>query len=403
MKILHVVPTYLPATRYGGPIYSVHGLCKALVARGHEVHVFTTCVDGYRDSDVPINTEVDMDGVKVWYFRSGTSCPGSAHAWHCGISRMMRRLYYSPGMKAALKHRMREFDLVHLHSVFLWPTSTAARIAHRAHIPYVLSPRGMLVKELVQQKSYWLKSTWLRLIEKRTIEQAASLHVTSSDEAIAMAEFSFHCPSLINVANGVELPEPWLKEHLANDVASVVNRDNYVIYFGRVNWKKGLDRLLRAWSDVPDWKLVIAGNDEENYLPALQDIVVESGISERVTFISRSISGGDKEALLQSASLLVLPSYSENFGNVVPESMVRGVPVVVTEEVGAKTVVEASGGGFVSSAENLADKINQLLQDNAERVKMGRLAKAWMCSKLSWDKVAEEMDMAYCEVVKRYS
>lgn len=34
LKLLHVVPTYLPATRYGGPIYSVHGLCKALAAMG---------------------------------------------------------------------------------------------------------------------------------------------------------------------------------------------------------------------------------------------------------------------------------------------------------------------------------------------------------------------------------
>src|SRR5687767_6027187 len=46
MNILQVVPTYLPARRYGGPIESVHGLCKALVARGHDVTVFTTNVDG---------------------------------------------------------------------------------------------------------------------------------------------------------------------------------------------------------------------------------------------------------------------------------------------------------------------------------------------------------------------
>ena len=46
MRILHVVPSYLPAVRYGGPIFTVHGLCRALAARGHEVQVFTTNVDG---------------------------------------------------------------------------------------------------------------------------------------------------------------------------------------------------------------------------------------------------------------------------------------------------------------------------------------------------------------------
>ena len=70
MRILHVVPTYIPAYRYGGPIYSVHGLCKVLAAHGHDIHVFTTNVDGPNDSDVPLGTPVDMDGVKVWYFPS---------------------------------------------------------------------------------------------------------------------------------------------------------------------------------------------------------------------------------------------------------------------------------------------------------------------------------------------
>ena len=55
MRILHVVPTYIPAFRYGGPIYSVHGLCKVLAGLGHDIHVFTTNnADGDRDSDVPL-------------------------------------------------------------------------------------------------------------------------------------------------------------------------------------------------------------------------------------------------------------------------------------------------------------------------------------------------------------
>ena len=51
LRLLHVTPTYYPAVRYGGPIVTVHGLCKALAARGHEVHVFTTNVDGPGVSD----------------------------------------------------------------------------------------------------------------------------------------------------------------------------------------------------------------------------------------------------------------------------------------------------------------------------------------------------------------
>src|SRR4051812_38317396 len=122
VRILHVVPSYLPAVRYGGPIVSVHSLCKALVTPGHRVDVFTTNVNGTQDSDVPLGVPVDVDGVNVWYF----------------ASKRFRRLYRSHAMAQALAQHIDEFDIVHLHSIFLWPTTAAARAARRAGVPYFL-------------------------------------------------------------------------------------------------------------------------------------------------------------------------------------------------------------------------------------------------------------------------
>src|SRR5690349_9357352 len=110
LRILQVTPTYLPATRYGGPIYSVHGLARALNELHHEVHVFTTNVDGTKDSKVPLGQPVNMEGVNVWYFSAGKP----------------RRIYRSPAMGKALHAMLNGFDVVHLHSVFLWPTWAAA-------------------------------------------------------------------------------------------------------------------------------------------------------------------------------------------------------------------------------------------------------------------------------------
>src|SRR3974390_2943697 len=101
MKILHVVPTYYPAVRYGGPIRSVHGLTSALAARGHDVHVYTTNVDGEGVLPVPIARPVRLDGVNVWYFATSLG----------------RRLYRSPGMSEALDSNITSFDILHLHSV----------------------------------------------------------------------------------------------------------------------------------------------------------------------------------------------------------------------------------------------------------------------------------------------
>src|SRR5271169_4056294 len=68
LRLLHVVPTYYPAVRYGGPIRSVHALCASLVRRGHQVCVYTTNVDGGANSDVALGEPVDMDGVVIHYF-----------------------------------------------------------------------------------------------------------------------------------------------------------------------------------------------------------------------------------------------------------------------------------------------------------------------------------------------
>jgi glycogen synthase len=72
MRILNIIPTYLPAVRYGGPAVSVHGLCRALADRGHDVHVFTTSVDGPNDLAVPVGVPLERDGVKVTYFNRRT-------------------------------------------------------------------------------------------------------------------------------------------------------------------------------------------------------------------------------------------------------------------------------------------------------------------------------------------
>src|ERR1700758_2509415 len=149
LRVLHVVPTYFPAIRYGGPIFAVHGLCRALAARGHRIEVFTTNVDGPNDSAVPLGTPVALDSVHVSYFPSTN----------------FRRLYWSPQLGRALKAELPKFTVVHLHSVFLWPTWAAARIARKARIPYVISPRGMLVKEMIERRSRLAKSAWLGLIE----------------------------------------------------------------------------------------------------------------------------------------------------------------------------------------------------------------------------------------------
>jgi glycosyltransferase involved in cell wall biosynthesis len=386
VKLLHVAASYLPAVRYGGTIASVHGLCRSLAARGHDVHVFTTSVDGAADSPVPHDVPVDLDGVKVWYFQSPR----------------FRRVYWAPSMRQRLRSHVGEFDLVHTHAMYLWPLWAAARSAHAAGVPYVVSPRGMLEKGLIEQKSALWKAGLIAFIERRTFERAAAIHVTSAREAEEAAAFGFHLRAVREIPNGADLePETGT---VADAISQIVNGPPYVLFLGRINWKKGLDRLLAAFARVDDARLVIAGNDDDHYRPALKDRARQLGLADRVTFTG-PVHGASKAALLTGAQLLVLPSYSENFGNVVLEAMAAARPVVVTPEVGLAPVVTSTGAGLVADGgpERLSGAIATLLSDPGLRSDMGRRGEQAVAGQFTWPAVAAQMESLYESVIARGS
>jgi glycosyltransferase involved in cell wall biosynthesis len=381
MRILHVIPTYLPAYRYGGPIMAVHGLCRELVSRGHRVEVLTTSINGPADSAVPIGVPVAVDGVQVRYFSS----------------RLLRRLSWAPALALALRREIDEFDIVHLHSVFLWPTWAAARSSRRAHVPYLVSPRGMLVKELVRRRNRFVKSAWMAMFERTNIERASAIHVTSQLEAAELAQFNWNLPEVAMIPNGVDDPEAPVRDAISADVREVSERQPLVLFLGRLSWKKGLDRLLKAFALTDRGTLAIAGTDDEGVLPQLSQLADGLKISDRVQFIPRTILGHDREYLFSAAKLFVLSSYSENFGNTVLEAMRRSVPVVVTPEVGAAEVVRRANGGIVTPGdpETLASAIGELIADPARARSLGESGRLHVQEQYAWFSVAAQMEALY--------
>lgn len=393
MKILHVVPTYAPAWKHGGPIRAVHGLCKALARRGHEVTVFTTDVDTggavletvETVETVETGEAVRLDGVVVRYFPV-----------------RLRRLYDSPAMARALARDVAGFDVVHLHSVFLRPTALAARAAERAGVPYLVAPRGMLVPDLLRRRGRWRKALWLRLVERRTLARAAGLHATSSLEAEEAARLGLALPPVFVVPNGIEPAAYDPAAPVSPAVRRLLDGPPFFLFLGRVSWKKGLDRLIPALAHTPGALLAVAGNDEEGYRPKLERLAAEAGVADRVVFLGPVEDGGDKAALLHRAAAMVLPSYSENFGNSVLESMAAGRPVVVTPEVGLADTVRGAGCGLVvdGDPEVLGPALRGLLADPAAADAMGRKGAAEAVQRFGWAAVAAEMEAVYRRILE---
>jgi glycosyltransferase involved in cell wall biosynthesis len=113
------------------------------------------------------------------------------------------------------------------------------------------------------------------------------------------------------------------------------------------------------------------------------------------------VHGGDKAALIANARALILPSYSENFGNVVLEAMAAGRPVIVSREVGLADLVRDSGGGLVTDGapEHLGEMILQLSSDAGGGEAMGRRGRD-AASRYAWDSVATQMEALYESVCR---
>jgi glycosyltransferase involved in cell wall biosynthesis len=384
VRVLHVVPSYIPAWRYGGTIHAVHGQCKGLVRSGLDVHVYTTNVDGAGDSDVPLERPVDLDGVKVTYFPSTR----------------MRRLYYSPRMAAALRGRVGEFDLLHLHSVFLWPTWAAARRARTAGVPYIVAPEGMLVRELIRRKSRLVKTLWINLIERRSLREAAGIHTTSPRELEEFQGFGFDAVKPFLIPHGIDLSD--LAPPSSKPPAPSEGMRARILFLGRISWEKGLDRLIPAMAHLNEVELVIAGNDESGQTESLKELARQAGLLDRVSFIG-PVHGEEKWKLLRGASLTVLPSYSENFGMAALEAMAVGRPVVVTPEVGLATMVAEADSGIVvpGEPESLGPAIDRLLRDQELLSRMGANARRAIEEKFTWESIAAQLRRRYEEIVQR--
>jgi glycosyltransferase involved in cell wall biosynthesis len=378
MKILHVVPTYLPAWRYGGPIRSVHGLAKALVNRGHEVYVYTTNIDGPNVLDVPTNTPVNIDGVMVYYFP-------------CEI--LLRRLYISKEMKIRALCEIAKFDVIHLHSVFLWPTWMISRLAIKNNIPYILSPRGMLIDKLIKKKNLIIKKIWIGLFESKTIANAKYIHFTTKMEHDEFINLNFESKSFLTIPNGYDFEDKCNYKTL--DINNFQNFSSpYIIFVGRINWKKGLDRLIQGMKFISEFQLLVVGNND-GMLEKLIHLVNKLGIEKRVYFIGE-VKGEEKRDLIRKSKMLVLPSYSENFGNVLLEAMAQGIPVAVTKDVGLVGDILANMTGILLPDDpvGMGNKLAETLRNEQLLNKMGK-AGYQFSKNFSWDSIAKKFEHAY--------
>ncbi len=347
MTLLHIIPTYKPATGYGGPIISIGLLCENLVKYAHcDVTVAATNANVKKDLPVHSRTPVDVNGVKVYYFRRIT--PDHSQL--------------SPSLLWWLWRNVRRFDAVHIHSWWNLTVLFATMVCILRGVTPILAPRGMLSPFSLTGR---FKPLFHRFIGKKLLAHTF-LHATSQQEVQ-------ECLNLIPDWRHQNLPN-FLDFDTRPDVVQRKNSQHQnapirLLFLSRLHPKKGIELLFEALAQVPfEWTLTLAGDGEKDYVDTLKKCSEKERIAQRINWLGW-IDAHDKWAIFEAADLLVLPSFNENFANVVIESLAVGTPVLVSQFVGLSDYVLEKNLGWVcdTTVESLRDTLIRINDQKAER------------------------------------
>lgn len=267
-------------------------------------------------------------------------------SWGCGLREGVARL-------AAASNGVP--PVFHVHGVWSAPQYFAARAAHEAGVPLVFTAHGMLEPWLWDQQGWRIrakKRVYWSALAYPALSKASVVHAITPLERKHLARLLPNnrievIPNAIDVNDADDCPQD--------------ERGKTILFLGRIEPKKGVDLLLRAFSRAKigrEWSVDVVGPAwSQVYLSGLKAIVDECGLGERVRFRG-PLFGEEKRKLIDTAWVLAAPSHSEVVGLVNLEAAARCLPTITTHQTGLHDW-ELGGGLLV---EPTIDALRQALE-----------------------------------------
>lgn len=389
MRILHIIPSLSP--RRGGATTAALDMVGALIKAGIDVEIATTNDHGQDVLDVPLSELIDYQGTQARFF-ARFSPPINP----------IREFAYSRTLAAWLKENIANYDLIHVHALFSFPSTIAMKYAREQGVPYIAHPIGSLEKWSLEQGQL-KKKLYLELIEKRNLVGSKRVHFTADSER---AQALIAVPNIrpIVIPLGLQLPE--LSTNARDIVCQRYSLDTdklILLFLGRLHPKKGLHLLLEALATTSSSQIaiLIAGEGDANYVSSLKSKIEQLDLSDLCQFTGY-VSGQDKANLLQGADLFVLPSSSENFGIAVLEASASATAVMISPEVALSKVVEEHRMGWVckNAVEDISESLQKIAHQSEAVINMGQRGREYVKQYHQWSKIAADLVSEYRVILK---
>ncbi len=362
MRILQITAAYKPAYIYGGPTMSVAKLSEEIAGSTCGVEVFTTTANGAAELPVPANEKQNIDGVPVRYFKRITG----DHS------------HFSPALLITLWREVRTFDVVHIHAWWNLVSVLSCAIALLRKVPVILSPRGTLSNYSFNSNHMAIKKMMHHWIGKPLLNRCY-VHTTAQREQQAMA-LLLKPKGLFTISNFVSLPALSKITTGTSFTTEIPAKNKAVLrllFLSRIDKKKGLELLFEALSaiNIP-YHLSIAGTGAADYVQQLKQLSITCRINNHIDWLGFKNAEEGKFELIAAHDLLVLPSYDENFANVVIESLSMGTAVLLSKQVGLAAYTDMKQLGWIcdTNAASIRTAIMAISKDRDALVRIRKSA-----------------------------
>lgn len=309
-------------------------------------------------------------------------------------------------------------DVVHVHGIWLRGHHEAAVWARRNGVPVVWSTHGMTAPWSLRHK-WWKKGPAWWLYQKSDLKRAALVHVTSEQEAKWNLDLGLANRQIL-VPLGTE--EKVLSNHPRN--GGLPSSWFTILFVGRIYPVKGLVNLIQAMGVLKKrnncqsqnfpFRLRIVGPDQDGYQAVLQtacdhldltwDVAADGEMSQPhsadVIFTGPKFSD-ELSSEYANCDVLVLPSFTENFGGVVVDALAHGKPVIASRFTPWRDLERRGCGWWVdNSPESLANAIREAsVSPSEKRDEMGMRGRAYVQESFTWMAVAKKMVEGYQTIV----
>lgn len=390
MRILHVVPSFAPCFSHGGVVNASYQIAKKQVENGHDVSVYTTdsCDERLKFED---NYNVNVDGIKVFYFRNLSNSFKNKLTIDTPVSAISH-----------IKKTISDFDIVHIHEHRHSLAIAAHRYAMKSGVPYVLQAHGSVLPFFQKEK---LKDIFDKIWGFDILYDASKAFALTEVEKEQYLKMGISEDRIEIVPLGIDINE---YNQLPNDGMfkskhGISSEEKLILFLGRIHEIKGLDLLIKSFSKVSEdnVKLTIVGGDY-GFKDELEELIENLNLKDKVIFPG-VLTGQSKIEALVDCDIFIMPSRYESFTTSGLEAMACSKPLILTKNNHIQSWVKDTAGLVCEFDENeLTYCIETLLNDESLCKKFGDNGRRLIEEKYDWNKVSKQIESIYQDCINSY-